>query len=70
LNFWIAQRSSTLNTRVPRFVTWSCTIREQFAIFGAQQVLREIFYAATYLPRWIRVPDAAMLGLLQGGTQA
>jgi maltokinase len=29
-----------------------------------QQVLREVIYAATYLPRWMYVPDAALPALL------
>jgi maltokinase len=32
--------------------------------FRLQQVLREIIYAATYLPRWMYVPDAALPALL------
>lgn len=29
-----------------------------------QQVIREIIYAAQYLPRWMYVPDAALPALL------
>ncbi|MET0701574.1 MAG: glucosamine kinase [Mycobacterium sp.] len=32
--------------------------------FRLQQVLREIIYAATHLPRWMYVPDAALPALL------
>jgi maltokinase len=32
--------------------------------FRMQQVLREIIYAASYLPRWMYVPDAALPALL------
>jgi maltokinase len=32
--------------------------------FQMQQVLREIIYAARYLPRWMYVPDAALPALL------
>ena len=35
--------------------------------FRLQQVLREIIYAATYLPRWMYVPDAALPALLDEG---
>jgi maltokinase len=35
----------------------------------AQQVLREMIYAARHLPRWMYVPDGAMPGLLYEGTQ-
>ena len=37
--------------------------------FRTQQVLREIVYAATHLPRWMYVPDAALPALLNEGTQ-
>jgi len=36
--------------------------------FRAQQVLREIVYAARHLPRWMYVPDAALPALLDEGT--
>ncbi|MEU0497696.1 glucosamine kinase [Mycobacterium sp. NPDC006124] len=36
--------------------------------FRTQQVLREIVYAATHLPRWMYVPDAALPALLDEGT--
>lgn len=36
--------------------------------FRMQQVLREIVYAAGYLPRWMYVPDAALPALLDEGT--
>lgn len=36
--------------------------------FRMQQVLREIIYAARYLPRWMYVPDAALPALLGEGT--
>lgn len=35
-----------------------------------QQVLREIIYAATHLPRWMYVPDAALPALLDERTAA
>lgn len=35
--------------------------------FRAQQVLREIVYAARHLPRWMYVPDAALPALLDEG---
>lgn len=35
--------------------------------FRMQQVLREIIYAANYLPRWSYVPDAALPALLDEG---
>jgi maltokinase len=35
--------------------------------FRMQQVLREIIYAARYLPRWMYVPDAALPALLDEG---
>lgn len=35
--------------------------------FRVQQVLREIVYAAIYLPRWMYVPDAALPALLDEG---
>jgi maltokinase len=35
--------------------------------FRLQQVLREIIYAATHLPRWMYVPDAALPALLDEG---
>ena len=37
--------------------------------FRMQQVLREIIYAARYLPRWMYVPDAALPALLDEGTR-
>ena len=36
--------------------------------FRMQQVLREIIYAASHLPRWMYVPDAALPALLDEGT--
>ncbi|GLP79772.1 glucosamine kinase [Mycobacterium antarcticum] len=36
--------------------------------FRTQQVLREVIYAATHLPRWMYVPDAALPALLNEGT--
>ncbi|MDA2890578.1 glucosamine kinase [Mycolicibacterium sp. BiH015] len=33
-----------------------------------QQVMREMIYAAEYLPRWMYVPDAALPALLEEGT--
>ena len=36
--------------------------------FRAQQILREIVYAARHLPRWMYVPDAALPALLDEGT--
>jgi maltokinase len=36
--------------------------------FRMQQVLREIVYAARYLPRWMYVPDSALPALLDEGT--
>ncbi len=38
--------------------------------FRVQQVLREILYAAQYLPRWMYVPDAALPALLAERTPA
>jgi maltokinase len=38
--------------------------------FRMQQVLREIIYAARYLPRWMYVPDAALPALLNEGTES
>jgi maltokinase len=38
--------------------------------FRIQQVLREIIYAARYLPRWMYVPDAALPALLDEGVPA
>ncbi|WP_263997612.1 glucosamine kinase [Mycobacterium yunnanensis] len=35
--------------------------------FRAQQILREIVYAARHLPRWMYVPDAALPALLDEG---
>ncbi|GFG52968.1 glucosamine kinase [Mycolicibacterium agri] len=37
------------------------------APFRTQQVLREIIYAASHLPRWMYVPDAALPALLGEG---
>ncbi|MGB3483812.1 MAG: glucosamine kinase [Mycobacterium sp.] len=36
--------------------------------FRVQQILREIIYAAQYLPRWMYVPDAALPALLEERT--
>ncbi len=38
------------------------------AAFRLQQVLREIIYAASHLPRWMYVPDAALPALLDEGS--
>lgn len=42
--------------------------REPLKAFRVQQVLREIVYAAEFLPRWMYVPDAALPDLLNEGT--
>jgi len=44
--------------------------RAQLRAFRTQQALREIIYAASHLPRWMYVPDAALPALLDEGTRS